>query len=102
MATIEQHTRKGPALKTGRGRKRKWGTQLARSWQLYVLLAPTLLYFLIFKYYPMYGLQIAFRDYLPGLGIWGSEWVGWHHFVRFFSVVSILGDYGEHARIKYL
>ncbi|WP_204464442.1 ABC transporter permease subunit [Shouchella xiaoxiensis] len=82
---MEQHTRKGPALKTGRGRKRKWGTQLARSWQLYVLLAPTLLYFLIFKYYPMYGLQIAFRDYLPGLGIWGSEWVGWHHFVRFFQ-----------------
>lgn len=33
----------------------------------------------------MYGLQIAFRDYLPGLGIWGSEWVGWHHFVRFFQ-----------------
>ncbi|GAF11380.1 ABC transporter, permease protein [Bacillus sp. JCM 19046] len=85
MATIEQHTRNGPVLKTGRGRKRKWGTQLARSWQLYVLLAPTLLYFLIFKYYPMYGLQIAFRDYLPGLGIWGSEWVGWHHFVRFFQ-----------------
>lgn len=33
----------------------------------------------------MYGLQIAFKDYLPSLGIWGSEWVGWDHFVRFFQ-----------------
>ncbi|GAF23976.1 LOW QUALITY PROTEIN: ABC transporter, permease protein [Bacillus sp. JCM 19047] len=58
---------------------------MLRNWQLYLLLAPTLFYFLVFKYYPMYGLQIAFKDYLPSLGIWGSEWVGWDHFVRFFQ-----------------
>ncbi|WDF05962.1 ABC transporter permease [Shouchella hunanensis] len=66
-------------------RKPRLHKRLLRNWQLYLLLAPTLFYFLVFKYYPMYGLQIAFKDYLPSLGIWGSEWVGWDHFVRFFQ-----------------
>lgn len=46
------------------------------SWQLYVLILPAFLYFLIFHYGPMYGVQIAFKDYMPSLGIWGSPWVG--------------------------
>lgn len=55
------------------------------SWQLYVLILPAFLYFLIFHYGPMYGVQIAFKDYIPGLGIWGSPWVGLKHFTRFFN-----------------
>ncbi len=85
MATVEQRkTNASGNLKLKR-RKRKWYVEFARSWQLYLLLAPTLLYFIVFKYYPMYGLQIAFKDYLPSLGVWGSEWVGWSHFERFFN-----------------
>lgn len=85
MATVEQRkTIASGNLKLKR-RKRKWYVEFARSWQLYLLLAPTLLYFIVFKYYPMYGLQIAFKDYLPSLGVWGSEWVGWSHFERFFN-----------------
>ena len=44
-----------------------------------------LLYLLIFKYVPMYGAQIAFRDFTAVKGIWGSDWVGLHHFERFFN-----------------
>ncbi|MBP1654200.1 MAG: sugar transporter permease [Bacteroidetes bacterium] len=56
-----------------------------RSWQLYAFLLPTLLYFAIFHYGPLYGAQIAFRDYLGALGIWGSPWVGLQNFQRFFN-----------------
>jgi putative aldouronate transport system permease protein len=57
----------------------------ARSWQLYVLLAPAVVYVLLFKYWPMYGAQIAFRDYNPTLGFSGSPWVGLEHFQRFIG-----------------
>lgn len=59
--------------------------RVLRAWQLYVLLAPTLAYFAIFKFWPMYGVQIAFRNYNPTAGFAGSEWVGWAHFERFFD-----------------
>ena len=55
------------------------------NWQLYVLLSPALLYFLIFKYYPMYGVQIAFKDFRAVDGILGSKWVGFKHFQNFFD-----------------
>lgn len=56
-----------------------------RSWQLYVLLLPALLYVALFKYWPMYGAQIAFRNYNPVDGFAGSQWVGLDHFVRFVT-----------------
>ncbi|MBW7454002.1 ABC transporter permease subunit [Paenibacillus sepulcri] len=46
---------------------------------------PGLIYFLIFKIAPMWGLIIAFKDYSPFAGIWGSPWVGFKYFVDFFS-----------------
>lgn len=52
---------------------------------LYVLLIPGLLYFLVFKYLPMWGIIIAFQDYNPFLGIMKSPWVGWTHFERLFQ-----------------
>lgn len=66
-------------------RRRSRLRRVLRHWQLYVLLAPTLLYFVVFKYWPMYGAQIAFRDYNPALGFTGSPWVGLEHFVRFMQ-----------------
>lgn len=58
---------------------------MMKSWQLYVLMLPALLYFFIFNYVPMYGVQIAFKDFVATKGIWGSAWVGFDHFLRFFK-----------------
>lgn len=58
---------------------------LKNKWQLYLLLLPALVYIVIFAYGPMYGIQIAFKNYRTGLGIWKSEWVGFQHFVRFMT-----------------
>ena len=58
--------------------------ELRRNWILYLMILPVLAYFITFKYVPMYGVQIAFRDYRIKKGIIGSEWVGLEHFQRFF------------------
>lgn len=55
------------------------------NWVLYLFLAPCVTYIFIFDYLPMYGIQIAFRDFKASLGIWGSNWVGFKHFIRFFE-----------------
>ena len=52
---------------------------------LYLMILPGLVYFIIFKYLPMGGLVIAFQNYQPFLGITGSEWVGFKHFIRLFT-----------------
>lgn len=52
---------------------------------LYLLLLPGLIYFILFRYVPMGGLVIAFKDYSPFKGIWGSDWVGFDNFIKFFS-----------------
>lgn len=59
--------------------------KILQNWQLYIFILPAFLYFFIFHYIPMYGVQIAFKDFIPSLGIWGSEWVGFEHFTRFFE-----------------
>ena len=56
-----------------------------KDWQLYLFLLLPLLYILIFKYLPMGGLVVAFKDYKVRLGIWGSKWVGLDQFERFFE-----------------
>lgn len=66
-------------------KKRLW-----RNKWLYVMLTPGLLYFLIFKYVPMYGLIISFQDYKPYKGIMGSDWVGMKHFSRLFTEPDFL------------
>lgn len=58
---------------------------ILRNWQLYVLITPVVLYFIIFSYWPMYGVQLAFKNFLAVKGIWGSPWVGFKHFERFFN-----------------
>lgn len=58
-----------------------------RNYVLYLFLLPALLYIVIFNYWPMYGIQIAFKDYLPYEGIGGSPWVGLKHFNKFFSSI---------------
>ncbi|MDR2833620.1 MAG: ABC transporter permease subunit [Streptococcaceae bacterium] len=58
--------------------------KIISSWQLYVFILPAFLFFLVFCYQPMYGVIIAWKDYNPALGIWGSPWVGWKYFTQFF------------------
>lgn len=60
----------------------------SRIWeyrQMYLLLLIPVVLTLVYKYYPMYGIQMAFRNFKPSRGILGSEWVGFDWFVRFFE-----------------
>ena len=54
------------------------------NYDLYLLLIPGLIWYLLFRYLPIYGVQIAFKDFMPFKGIWDSPWVGFKHFERFF------------------
>lgn len=60
-------------------------SRMLKCWQLYVFLLPSVAGLIIFAYVPMYGVQLAFREYNPIDGILGSEWVGLEHFQRFFN-----------------
>ena len=61
------------------------GQKLKESSQLYLLMLPSIIIFLIFTYYPMYGVIIAFKDFKPALGIMESKWVGMKNFITFFK-----------------
>lgn len=61
------------------------GKRIRRDRYLYLLLLPVVVYFFVFKYAPLYGLQIAFKDFKMNLGITGSEWVGMKYFNRLFN-----------------
>lgn len=52
---------------------------------IYLMMMPVVAYYFIFYYIPMYGAQIAFRDFSPGKGIYGSDWVGLKNFIEFFK-----------------
>ena len=72
------------AKPNGRGGK-TLGRRIAEDWQLYLLLVIPVVITIIYKYIPMYGIQIAFRDYKPARGFFGSKWVSWQWFERFFT-----------------
>ena len=59
-------------------------SRIWKSRQYYLLILPAVIYVLIFCYAPMYGLQIAFKDYKVSLGILGSRWVGFRNFTDFW------------------
>lgn len=59
--------------------------QLKRNRQMYLFLLLPLIYLLVFKYWPMLGAQIAFRNFNPTKGIWGSPWIGMKNFIKFFN-----------------
>lgn len=67
------------------GNQLQKGSYVARYWQLYAMMVLPLLYFLVFKYVPMLGSVLAFRRYRPGMGPFGTEWVGLTYFSRFWS-----------------
>lgn len=59
--------------------------RISANYDLYLFVLPALVYFLIFHYGPIYGLQIAFKEFSPVRGITGSPWVGFEHFRRFVT-----------------
>ena len=62
--------------------------KVRQHWQLYLFLLPTIAYFLLFRFYPLYGLQLAFKKYRPIDGITGSAWIGLENFRRFFAAAD--------------
>lgn len=61
---------------------------IVRMWKerwLYLFMLPGIIYFIVYKYFPMWGVLMAFKRYRPSIGLLKSEWVGLRHFERFFS-----------------
>ncbi|UQZ87536.1 putative multiple-sugar transport system permease YteP [Paenibacillus konkukensis] len=84
---------------TGKPNSTVWSRQYQRYQKhkyFYLMLVPLVVYYLIFEYGPLYGVQIAFKDYMLRQGIWGSPWVGWKHFEYMFTLspdfYKILGN----------
>ncbi|MEA4889644.1 MAG: ABC transporter permease subunit [Clostridiaceae bacterium] len=67
------------------GKKKNWFVTFIRQYQLHLFMLIPIVYIIIFAYIPMFGIQIAFKDFAPGKGIWGSPWVGFKHFITFFN-----------------
>lgn len=76
-------------MKTKQRAGESFSVRVKKDWKknrsLYLLVIPVILFYLLFHYKPMYGAIIAFQDFNPRLGIFGSEWVGFDQFTRFFT-----------------
>ena len=75
----------GTSIAVAKGKKGCLKKNILANWQLYAMLLVPVVLTIIYKYIPMYGIQIAFRDFKASRGMWGSEWVGLEWFERFFS-----------------
>ena len=67
---------------------RRLGNDLLKHADAYILVIPVIIIYILFSYKPMYGIIIAFKDFSPGAGIWGSKWAdsfGFQHFIDFFD-----------------
>ncbi|THF82126.1 ABC transporter permease [Cohnella fermenti] len=82
--TVEQNGKRQQPYGTGT-RAQRTVRMLIRDRYLYFLALPGIAFFILFKYVPMWGLIIAFKDFSPYVGMWQSNWVGFEHFRRFFG-----------------
>lgn len=64
-----------------KNRKKRW-----RNWQLHLMMSVGMVFIFVFKYMPLGGITIAFKEFLPGKGIWGSPWVGMENFEYMMSL----------------
>ena len=62
-----------------------WFRRIVQYRYIYLLILPGLLFFIVFKYVPLWGLLLSFMDYNPYQGMWNSEWVGLQHFINLFN-----------------
>lgn len=72
----------------GKTQVKSLSTRICEHWQYYVLLAPALIFIIIFCYVPMYGATVAFKNYSSVKGILGSPWVGFDNFTKLFSMAK--------------
>lgn len=84
MSSESMRSIKRQALSSATPTSRRW-LYIARNWQLYAMLALPIAFFLIFKYGPLYGITIAFKDYNLFKGVWASEWNGLATFRSIFE-----------------
>lgn len=80
-----RRTRRHPDIGNVPTRKVSMAGRVRQYRWLFLMMVPGVLYFAIFKYFPMYGITIAFQDFLPFLGYTGSPWVGTKHFEALFA-----------------
>jgi putative aldouronate transport system permease protein len=80
--TIAPRTRLSQRPRTG---TRRLAGKMLSQWQLYLLISVPTAFLIVFNYLPMVGAQLAFRDYSPLQGIWGSPWIGTQEFTTFFA-----------------
>ncbi len=73
------------SIKTKSRKVKNLKSHLKNNWELYIIALPVVLYYLVFKYYPIYGAVIAFQEYSPGNGFFDGPWVGMKHFVDFVN-----------------
>ena len=87
MSDRVAHMSRAPKQKgqTNSGKFKKKLRFIAGKWQLYVFLLLPLMYIVIFAYVPMTGLQLAFKRFQANLGVWGSPFIGFGNFRRFFT-----------------
>ena len=88
-----------PTLTAKKRRNDLW-KQICRRWQLYVFMIVPLVWLITFCYIPMGGVMIAFKNYMPRKGIWGSDWVGWTHFLKFFNSFYFGRTVGNTLRVS--
>lgn len=79
-----------------------WMKNIRRKPLFYLMLLPGVSYFIIFKYLPMWGVLIAFKDFQPFLGFFGSPWAGIRHFIRFFTEAQFLQLFGNTLTLAIL
>lgn len=77
--------KKQPSPLANGGRKKSFWQQVYRDRYLLLLFLPCLIYYILFKYVPMWGVLISFKDFKPFVGFAGSKWVGFKHYINFFS-----------------
>ncbi len=77
VSTVKTKT---PLQKSSTGKR-----YLKKYWQLYAMMLLPIIYFILFKYVPMFGNILAFRRYRPGMGAYGTEWVGLRYFKLFWG-----------------
>lgn len=68
-----------------RNKKHRRLAKMYNSRGLYLFILPAVIYYCIYSYVPLYGIQLAFKQFSPSLGILGSPWIGWANFTRFFN-----------------
>lgn len=81
---MTKNKNKKPADSAGK-RTETLGRHISKYWALYAMMILPIIYFIVFKYVPMFGNILAFRRYRPGMGPFGTEWVGLRYFKLFFK-----------------